>query len=605
MKKFISLLLCSCLLAPLLVLSSLAEDINETPTASSNEEAHIDTSDHYNIAPEAIPTVFSNYNLDSKPPYLNDGIIKGQINNYTQWRPQTVQRDPSVEGTDPWIKFKFNEYKEISGITVLVDHGYTKDDILIFEALVQGEWVHLGTSKYSESPGYEDQPGVRAVGIEIPYGITTKQVRVTFSEYLSWDPPMVCECFIMGKTGIAPEFDVPEGAYLSTNVALSGYAQASNSQINRYPALGNDDNNLSFWASDSTEDNQWYTVNFSKPYSVGEVGINLSAIKFIDDSEGDPIDESYSYKVRIELLAEEGWLTVFNENVTTSEGSDAIYKNQLDTPVVASAIKVTYINTNDNTATLTELIAITSNGDKCIYEGDIISTQQKISTAGGNLACYGTPYAESTFTFSGMSDVSYINDGLIDDFAYIWVSATPACPVYCGVALAEVNRVDTVVLYFNDAFGIDSEGDNFVMSFDVYCKDANGNFNKVGSGTSYDNAAKRAVVSVSFDAVMTDDVRIVFTSNGGRMPYLKELEVYGHNDDKSVYVYPHYSSLPTNRGIPYITEDFSEFTVAKRSKFMAKHYKKADMKDIIKNVHKSSNYQWHKTDIPSTKEDEE
>jgi hypothetical protein len=202
-----------------------------------------------------------------------------------------------------------------------------------------------------------------------------------------------------------------------------------------------------------------------------------------------------------------------------------------------------------------------------------------------------------------MSDVSFINDGLIDDNAFIWVAATPACPVYCGIKLTEVNRVDTVVLYFNDAFGIDSEGDNFVMSFDVYCKDANGNLNKVGSGTSCDNTAKRAVVSVSFDAVMTDDVRIVFTSNGGRMPYLKELEVYGHNDDKSVYIYPHYSSLPTARGIPYVTENFSEFTVAKRSKFMAKNYKKADMLDIIRNRYRASTYSWLKTDIPSTKED--
>jgi hypothetical protein len=588
---------------PLLAFYSIAEGNSEAPTSSENTP--IDTSEHYNIATEAIPSVFSNYNLDSKPPYLNDGIIKGQINNYMQWRPQTVQRDPSVEGTDPWIKFKFDEYKEISSVTVLVDHGYTEDDVLIFEALVQGEWVHLGTSKYSESPGYENEPGVRAVGVEIPYGITTKQIRVTFSEYLSWDPPMVCECFIMGKTGIAPEFDVPEGAYLSTNVALSGYAAASSSQVNRYPALGNDDNSLSFWASKSTENNQWFTVNFDKAYSLGEIGLNLSAIKFVNDEDSTPVNEAYNYSVKIELMVNGSWSVAYEGNVATTEGSDGIYTKQLDTPVTATAIKVTYINTSGNAAALTELIAKTSDGQKCMYTGDVISIHQKSSTAGGNLSCYGTPYAESTFTFSGISDVSFINDGLIDDNAFIWVAATPACPVYCGIKLTEVNRVDTVVLYFNDAFGIDSEGDNFVMSFDVYCKDANGNFNKVGSGTSYDNAAKRAVVSVTFKAVMTDDVRIVFTSNGGRMPYLKELEVYGHNDDKSVYVYPHYSSLPTNRGIPYITEDFSEFTVAKRSKFMAKHYKKADMKDIIKNVYKSSNYQWHKTDIPSTKEDEE
>ena len=605
MKKIICILLSLCLLIPLFAFYALAENEAETTPSTTEESTPIDTSKHYNIAPEAIPTVFSNYNNDSKPPYLNDGIIKGQINNYMQWRPQTVQRDPSVEGTDPWIKFKFDEYKEISSITVLVDHGYTEDDVLIFEALVQGEWVLLGTAKYSESPVYENEAGVHAVGIEIPYGITTKQVRVSFSKYLSWDPPMVCECFIMGNTGIAPEFDVPEGAYLSTNVALSGYAQASESQVNRYPALANDDNALSFWASKSKEDNQWFTVNFDKTYSIGEVGVNLSAIRFVNDDDSTPVDEIYYYRVKIELLVNNAWVAVYEDGMLTSEGANAIYTKQLDTPVNASAIKVTYIDTDGNCAALTELIAMTSDGQKCMYTGDVISIHQKSSTAGGNLACYGTPYAESTFTFSGMSDVAYLNDGLIDDNAFIWVAATPACPVYCGIKLTEVNKVDTVVLYFNDAFGIDAEGDNFVMSFDVYCKDSSGTYVKVGSGTSYDNAAKRAVVSVSFDAVMTDDVRIVFTSNGGRMPYLKELEVYGHNEDNSVYIYPHYSSLPTARGIPYVTEDFSEFTVAKRSKFMAKRYEKADMKDIIKNRYRASTYSWLKTDIPSTKDDEE
>ncbi len=526
----------------------------------------IDTSNHVNVAPEAIPSVFSNYNADSKPTYLNDDIIEGQINSYKQWRPQTVQRDPSVEGTDPWIKFKFSEYKEISKITILVDHGYTDENVVKYEALIQGEWIPLGIAKYSESPIYdESQDGVRAVTLEIPSGVTTKQLRMSFSGYTTWDPPMVCECMIMGAKGEAPEFDVPEGAYMTTNAALSGTASASSSKTNQYPALGNDDDIFTKWTSKEKTNNQWYQVDFDKEYMIGDVGINLSAIKLVEDSNENPVNEVYNYTVKIELKVNGAWVNVYQGDVSTSEGSNAIYRKTLTSPQKANAIKVTYLNTNGNEAMLPELYATISDGTKCMCIGSSVTQEQKLSAAAGNLACFGTPYASSVFTFSNISDVKYINDGMTGDNDYIWIPATPACPAYCGVTLDKVRSVDTVVLYFNDTFGIDQDGKNHVSKFDVQYKNAKGEYVTITTASSYDSKYGKAIISLSFDAVSTDDIRVVFKTNGGTFPYLKELEVYSHTaDNKVVIPYPQFDGLLTVKRIPSATTEFKQYTVAKR-----------------------------------------
>ena len=533
----------------------------------------VDTSDHYNIAPEAIPSVYSNYYDYSKATCLNDEIIDDQINetnsSYIFWRPQTPQRDPSVAGTDPWFILKYKNYVEISKISVLVELVYSTECVLKFEALVQGEWIELGTSKFSTSPQFENYKRVRDVSLKIPETITTKQIRVTFSGYTSWDPPFISECRVTGAEGIAPEFDVPEGAYLTTNMVLGGYGEASTSMINRYPALGNDNNPLTHWASNSTADGQWYKVDFDKAHSISEICVNLSAVRLLED-EDDKIDEAYAYNIKVELLVNNVWTSVYSGDVTTSEGADAVYRKTLDTPLIATAIKLTYVKTNGNTATLSELSATTSDGSKCMYIGDIISQEQKLSTAGGNLGCFGTPYASSVFTYSNISDVSYINDGLFEKDSYIWIPETPACPAYCGIVLNKKARVDTVVLYFNDEYGKFNDGDWYVCSFDVQCKNSKGEYVTVASGTSVDESTGRAVVAISFEAVETDDVRILFKTNGGRSPYIKELEIYSHTSEDLLYILSQYISLPTTRGIPAITKEFSDYTTVKRPAIMKK-----------------------------------
>jgi hypothetical protein len=200
---------------------------------------------------------------------------------------------------------------------------------------------------------------------------------------------------------------------------------------------------------------------------------------------------------------------------------------------------VTYVKTNGNPAVLSEISAVTSDGSKCIYIGDIITQEQKLSTAGGNLGCFGTPYASSVFTFSNISDVSYINDGLIEKDSYIWIPETPACPAYCGIVLDKKAKVDTVVLYFNDGIiGQYNARDYFVFGFDVQAK-IDGEFVTVAKGTSYNAAKEEYIVSIEFDEVEATDIRIAFTDIDIGFTYIKELEVYGSTRYNDFSTYAH------------------------------------------------------------------
>ena len=77
------------------------------------------------------------------------------------------------------------------------------------------------------------------------------------------------------------------------------------------------------------------------------------------------------------------------------------------------------------------------------------------------------------------------------------------------------------------------------MHFDIQAK-VNGEYVTVASGRSYDSACNYQPV-FSFDAVVTDDIRIVFTKNGGIFPNLRELEVYSDVDFPAAY-----RGYPTN-----------------------------------------------------------
>jgi hypothetical protein len=207
--------------------------------------------------------------------------------------------------------------------------------------------------------------------------------------------------------------------------------------------------------------------------------------------------------------------------------------------------------------------------DKCVFLKDYVTTYKKQSAASGNLAGFGTAYASSTFTYANMSAVEYINDGGIRKVEdYSWFSQTFEKGTYCGVVLKEKFNVNKVVLYFNDPTTGSVSGD-CVMRFDIQVKDANGNFVTVAKDvTSYDEKNKEYIVSIEFETVETDDVRLVFTSNGLVFPYIKELEVYSSEQKYDSFVGHPMASRANGGKVANSFDDLAKRSIVPRSRYL-------------------------------------
>ena len=181
-----------------------------------------------------------------------------------------------------------------------------------------------------------------------------------------------------------------------------------------------------------------------------------------------------------------------------------------------------------------QIASLAVNADNFAFYYDVEpSDEYKQSCAKGNLAILGTAYASSNFP--DYSKISYINDGLIKAQNPSWYAHGFAVPAYCGVTLDQTYVVNKVALTFDY---IDPKG-SAIMYFDIQAR-VDGEYVTVASGRSYDSACNYQPVFV-FDPVVTDDIRIVFTKNGGIFPNLRELEVYSDVDFPAPY-----RGYPTN-----------------------------------------------------------
>ena len=107
------------------------------------------------------------------------------------------------------------------------------------------------------------------------------------------------------------------------------------------------------------------------------------------------------------------------------------------------------------------------------------------------------------------------------------------------------------------------------MAFDLMVKDGD-TFKTIARATSYDETTKTYTVSIEFpQPVYTDDVRIVYTSNGTVFPYLKEMEIFEKD-----FIYSSYASyiLDSSRTIggPLATTAFAERTSVRRASYLDK-----------------------------------
>ena len=142
-----------------------------------------------------------------------------------------------------------------------------------------------------------------------------------------------------------------------------------------------------------------------------------------------------------------------------------------------------------------------------------------VVTAGDddNVAADGTAYAESVL--GGYSE-SRINDGNLGN---LWIAKDRSVPVYCGISFD--HSVDVYGLQIV-AETRSVAGAN-VMDYYIEAKNADGEWELIYTGDTYDETTKKYTTNIVLDKIVTtDDIRLTFTSNGGIYPALAEMKVY-------------------------------------------------------------------------------
>ena len=634
MKRIISLILCVLMIVPLFAFAAFAEGTDGA--GNSNEP--------FNFALRGSAYATSKWNNDSDPKYINNG---DQSDSYRYWRPNGHGRDIYMDDKEQYcgLKFQDGNYYEVQKVIV---YTYMEDETnnikYTIEALVLGEWIEIGSAHNLDPEcvftglieGDNGRVGALTIDVE---DTVTKHIRLKVSEYGRWstyymdengnidndydnpetedyDPrpiwnhwwkvPIIHELETWGIVAPpekVPAWDVPEGAILSTNACLSGFAHATSTYSlgGSYSALVNDDVKVPdlittkpYWQSHQnqkgTEQQVW--VNFDQAYDIINVSLNF----------GGSVDGvTLTYNVDIVLDNGKTVSIATNKTVTSSVASqdDIVYSfadlGGTQSIYRATQVKITFTSAVDQAgkkaqALLTEVGAEISptnkdaNGKdypKCIFLKDFITPNKKQAASSANLAIFGTAYASSVMTYANISSIDYINDGgRHNDLDYSWFAETFEKGSYCGVVLQQNFMVDKVVLYFNDPVTGSNKGD-CVMEFDIQAK-VGTTYQTVKSGiTSYDAKKKEYVVSILFDApVNTNDIRIVYNANGLVFPYIKELEIYSSTvedaDNGAKYEsYDSYTGYPMGQRelcgkLANTSEDLAKKTTVVRSKYLDK-----------------------------------
>lgn len=592
MKKFLSILLCILMLVPCFAFSVFAEE-----EEGAEEEIT-------NLALTAGIKATSWWNASTLPKSAINGASTGDIeqpgqwkghNNY--WKPCQPGRDGM--GTGPYVRAEAGVesfqltfrgvnrgYKIIDSVDLYVEKVCSNNPKYTMVALINGVWVDIG-SKYQEEgtllSGYKGAPS--KIHFDIPETVmvdgteckvNTKSVKLEIREFAEaggcghgWDTPIIYEIEVYGKTGFIPEIDLHDGAVLTTNAALGGRISASSSASAQYPALAADNVTNTYWNSSATTDGEWICVDFDKAYDLDALEINLGAC-------GANADYTIDAEVKINGV----WSVAKTVEASATTGEADNVSIDLGTKNTAvEAIRFTYKSMGGKKASLTEIVATIAGGKKCEFLGEFMNASRKQSVAAGNVAIYGEPYASSVLEHLGISDTIYINDGIIEYTGNAWVASTFVGGAYCGVKLNKSFEVNRVTLYFNDLITENIPLETYVLGFDVQVRDGD-DYKTVASATSYNpdgSDTNKYIVSIEFDAVETDDVRILFTENDAGFPYIKELEVYATEK------YDDYSTYAHGRSTIKTTKNFGDVTLVPRADFTIAFlpiYKMASITDI-------------------------
>ncbi len=557
MKKGLSLLLSILILLSAMSTIAFAQ---ETVEGATDEDVGEMGLTNIALVENALPYASSEKNtLWTPAAALNDG--KTSDDTWQGWEsgyPNIIfgsDTSAGFSGDYFGIKFLNSEYYEISEIYLNVGlHSAMgrQNPHYEIQCLVEGVWVKVAEFSDSDTTpivkddegnfmysSYEDamerDTSYYHIGAEITLTleqpVTTNNVRVVLSDYAKNYPggdvlifPYVYEIVLMGKRGVTPELELPEGAVVSTNIGYHSYPEASSSASFRYPYCAVDGNVSSYWAPKTKAAGESISLVFLKAEKLNRAVINFG--KF----QGASLTTAYPF--RIDALVGGEWIEVGTGVSITDEmlGSLKIEENIiaecLFDEVTADALRLVFTEGFEKAPTVYEFEAHLS-VDKTYFVEDRYDSYQIVSASKGNIAMLGTPYANRDFI--PYSDVSYIIDGQKDIGSYVWFTGVIDMPSYCGIKFDKKQLIDAVALYFYvpEEEGID------IMSIQIQAL-IDGEYKTLITTKSYDKDMKYSP-AFKFDPIETDDIRILYTAGNGTFANMKEIEIYSPNGQAPMF----------------------------------------------------------------------
>lgn len=496
-----------------------------------------------NVAPlgTAFCTSYKNPSWTPVESINDEGLIYGGWQGWEPLYPTTAGGPFSGEYCG--IDFGTESFYEISGARLTLRYNAKnsvdgvnenpQDITYTLQALIEGEWVNVHEFHDHDYEGFDSLLHYDQFQLEATFdAVNTNKIRLYCSNYgknfgggdeLVF--PYVYELELFGVPGETPDIIIPEGQALNTNAALSGKVDASSASSGCWPALiirnaipGTIAQSV--WKAAADDANAYISVALNDPTVVNAISLNFGA-----DAAQIPYTVYATY--------ENGVTTAIGSGTVKNGPAILNCKTEADPDgITVTGVKIVY----DGEGAQLESINIIAN-EKLLYRTADDSDAYKQSVAKGNLAMIGTAYAESTFP--DFSKVEYLNDGIFNtmDNPKSWFANGADTPTYCGIQLDGEYEVNKVVLYFESSTPAGANA----MNFDVYAK-VDGEYVKLVSGCSYDASAPSGAKYrpvFEFDPVVTDDIRVVFTTNGGIFPSMRELEIYSEADAPTAYMgYP-------------------------------------------------------------------
>ncbi|MBO5212851.1 MAG: hypothetical protein J6B60_04845 [Clostridia bacterium] len=530
MKRFLSFICAIMMLVSCMAYSVFAEEepLPEQPTDELT-----------NIAVNGMGYCSSEKNSSWTPP---SSIINGLRNtdDWHGWEPKYPSVEPGqntslgFSGEYCGIKFLNKEYYEVyeikvnAGLHNLFGGQNTK---YVVEALVEGVWTEIAVfydsqfqpqayATYEEAMANDTSnyhiPADFSYTLETP--VTTNNVRITINECAKNYPggdilifPYIYEVELIGKLGVTPDIDLPEGAVFSQNIGYHSLPEATSSAKFAHPflAIDGDDKSPTAWKPSDLSAGQALTLNLPRAYNINKFVVNFGEIPVGTTPE--------NYQFNIEAYINGAWTKVADGNSYDSENNTCITEYPITT-VSTDKVRLVFPNALTSTPAVYEFEAHIE-GERTYFLNTRFSELQKTSASKGNLSILGTPYASASHI--PYSDVLYMNDGKTYNEANVWFPSTMDLPVHCGIVLDQIYSVDKIVVYCKEP----AEMGDDVTAFDIKAL-VNGEYVTIAKGESYNKRTGYTTIYDLETPVQTNDIKIEFTRCGGTIPNILELEIY-------------------------------------------------------------------------------